>query len=635
MAQDFDVTKSRRNKKCGRQVLRKKIAYAVKQEQFSEAKDPLTRRSISCDEVEEYITAINVGNSAKFGIMKLSQLNLDVCCVENTFTSSRGGEYALSPITLLHAAVLSRRSKIVLALLRAGANPSVVPSTVTSSETNTSFSLSNISPISCASLLSIPTPYAVWLVEQVIMRYVIVPSDFACDVCGGTCASSLCADAATIAVSWSSCGHMTCHQCSWRHAANHSASKHTMQPYAEQSSDEIPEELVELTITLAEIPSCKYSYSCPVCGLAYDDDESPSAFSASSRVSGLLSQQLFAALPLLPSTEKASKATFRSAPYKTTVRVNMGTCQSSRLLEAYKAIAAGEEYRWHALMSAGCDVSCALNEYNLSAVEVSAMFNQYDILKYILESAVVPTDAGAALIENDVFQEKMRAAYTIAYHRHHRLLLHLLKSYTVSPADIPLYPALSTAITPSRCTLTELQIDVHHAGYGSFIVDNAFSDAFLRFVSSLLLSQPLAEQCKSSCSNRYYYCDAAGFVSRVIEMVLQQVKKTSGCDLAVSKVMPYMRLLEYVTPGGALPPHIDLSHKCLHTNISSTHTFILYLSSCDSGGETALLESLSGEALVAVKPVRGRLLVFPHICPHAGLKVECVPKLLLRGEMYY
>jgi hypothetical protein len=34
-------------------------------------------------------------------------------------------------------------------------------------------------------------------------------------------------------------------------------------------------------------------------------------------------------------------------------------------------------------------------------------------------------------------------------------------------------------------------------------------------------------------------------------------------------------------------------------------------------------------------PVRGRLFIFPHECPHAGRPVVDVPKLLLRGECYF
>ncbi len=34
-----------------------------------------------------------------------------------------------------------------------------------------------------------------------------------------------------------------------------------------------------------------------------------------------------------------------------------------------------------------------------------------------------------------------------------------------------------------------------------------------------------------------------------------------------------------------------------------------------------------------VTPRRGRLLVFPHVCPHEGRAVLDIPKLLLRGEL--
>ena len=44
--------------------------------------------------------------------------------------------------------------------------------------------------------------------------------------------------------------------------------------------------------------------------------------------------------------------------------------------------------------------------------------------------------------------------------------------------------------------------------------------------------------------------------------------------------------------------------------------------------------SASGQVLARVEPRRGRLLVFPHACPHAGLAVIDAPKLLLRGEFY-
>jgi len=63
-----------------------------------------------------------------------------------------------------------------------------------------------------------------------------------------------------------------------------------------------------------------------------------------------------------------------------------------------------------------------------------------------------------------------------------------------------------------------------------------------------------------------------------------------------------------------------------------------------ASGETALLRRLptdrgfsggSGDnALAVVAPVRGRLLLFPHLCPHEGRAVVDAPKVFLRGELY-
>jgi hypothetical protein len=85
----------------------------------------------------------------------------------------------------------------------------------------------------------------------------------------------------------------------------------------------------------------------------------------------------------------------------------------------------------------------------------------------------------------------------------------------------------------------------------------------------------------------------------------------------------------------------------------STHTFILYLTTVDRGGETVLLDHLPSAKkigghqnnnndsilldhkiiLYAVKPVKGRLFVFPHACPHAGQSVVTGSKLILRGDI--
>lgn len=137
---------------------------------------------------------------------------------------------------------------------------------------------------------------------------------------------------------------------------------------------------------------------------------------------------------------------------------------------------------------------------------------------------------------------------------------------------------------------------------------------------------------------------------------------------------PLMRFLAYERVGGGLPAHIDLtrslpssqifidrkkideidSNDVSDPKILSTHTFILYLTDCEEGGETVFLRSMKKSVLennedgnysnahvllgppdnliTSVKPKRGRLLLFPHNYVHAGLPVKSVPKLLLRGE---
>jgi hypothetical protein len=79
------------------------------------------------------------------------------------------------------------------------------------------------------------------------------------------------------------------------------------------------------------------------------------------------------------------------------------------------------------------------------------------------------------------------------------------------------------------------------------------------------------------------------------------------------------------------------------TGRRSTHTFLMYLTDCEQGGETILLKDLKREnrqdenevlALAKVQPRRGRLLLFPHLCPHEGLPIrELYPKVLVRGEV--
>ena len=92
----------------------------------------------------------------------------------------------------------------------------------------------------------------------------------------------------------------------------------------------------------------------------------------------------------------------------------------------------------------------------------------------------------------------------------------------------------------------------------------------------------------------------------------------------------------YTEAGGGLPPHTDLARTDARGR-TSKHTFILYLTDCHTGGTTVLLDRLPQPCtpIACVTPKRGRLFVFPHLCPHMAVAVDTpeLPKIILRGEM--
>ena len=109
---------------------------------------------------------------------------------------------------------------------------------------------------------------------------------------------------------------------------------------------------------------------------------------------------------------------------------------------------------------------------------------------------------------------------------------------------------------------------------------------------------------------------------------------------------PLMRFLHYPDAGGTLPAHVDLPRVV--DGVRTTHSFLLYLTDCEHGGETLLLEARRGDEKLATRggvapgerqtvarsaPRRGRLLVMPHACPHSAAPVVSAPKLLIRGEV--
>ena len=236
-------------------------------------------------------------------------------------------------------------------------------------------------------------------------------------------------------------------------------------------------------------------------------------------------------------------------------------------------------------------------------------------------------------------------------------------------------------------------------GGAGAVFDDCFSEEFLESLERIMGALPAVE-CASgtySSATRSYYFDLDNYVGGAISQLLQLTAASgsegdgharartasavegvhrTGCGFS----FPHLRLLHYRHAGGRLVPHVDLSKRdfvrrehsasVLPTSAVaeptpkepgrqrrtveavSTHTFLLYLTSCEEGGETVMLSKLVADlaygknviqgrveelerigagVIAAIKPKRGRLLIFPHSCPHAGAAVTR-PKMLIRGE---
>ena len=201
-----------------------------------------------------------------------------------------------------------------------------------------------------------------------------------------------------------------------------------------------------------------------------------------------------------------------------------------------------------------------------------------------------------------------------------------------------------------------------YPGAGAFYIDNIFPERVMEALDDLRRSLPVARSDKTLkqekerlCSERSYFCEAEGALrsalsaavtSALVGMKLETREldtegsmsshTTSPRSPIVPVFLPHMRFLNYAVSGARLAPHTDLS-RVDHSGsgLRSTHTFLLYMTDCAKGGETALLKDLKksgAPALAKVDPRRGRLFLFPHACPHEGMEVVSAPKVLLRGE---
>lgn len=337
----------------------------------------------------------------------------------------------------------------------------------------------------------------------------------------------------------------------------------------------------------------------------------------------------------------------------------LGISRQQRTDKLHAAAAAGRPLRVASLLRAGCFAD-ARDEYGRTSLFVAAACGRLRTARLLLCFGAdgAARDAGSA------------SPASAAAFAGHTQVAAWLRAACAARGDervedlccIEGFHALSVACSPAAAhVVTLIPTASGHAGGGAAFADGCCDESFLSRLEALFASLPLSQPCAPTASDRAAFADSIGWVRAGLEGALRRGKSalvaqgrddvdgTSGhaFDVVVTAA-PVMRFLRYARSGGRLAPHTDLS-RAVPPRGKSTHTFVLFLSTSPpgGGGETRLLRCASAAATAAaaggggcasnvwaaVAPVRGRLLLFPHMCPHDGAPVVVPPKLLLRGEM--
>lgn len=320
----------------------------------------------------------------------------------------------------------------------------------------------------------------------------------------------------------------------------------------------------------------------------------------------------------------------------------------------FRAVASSSVQLVITYLSDGIDVNMQ-NEYGQTPLYIACWKGSFEVVRWLLEF-------GAEL---NIYANGGSSCCSIARGLGRIDVMELLLEYHDQPMPIDDESPAPHRNKDDFKVTTLIDENLDHPGAGACIVDNALSDEQLCFLDSLQQSLPVIEACdedvgkqselmdsrsKSDKSSyrpsRSYYCDIFGGVQKMLQGCIIAARQSLPREhhgnvsspindtLAPTSVFQHIRFLRYERKGGILPPHVDLCRVDEKSGQRSTHTFILYLTDCEHGGGTALLDELSSPTLLAVaQPQRGRALIFPHNTPHSGLEVDCVPKVLLRGEV--
>ena len=303
----------------------------------------------------------------------------------------------------------------------------------------------------------------------------------------------------------------------------------------------------------------------------------------------------------------------------------LGSSKEVRRDKFLRSIESGNLLSVSCCLEAGVDIDMT-NEYSQTALYIACWRGHLDIINKLLDWGADPK------IQANGGMSCWNAAQRHAGMQHNGISELLLeKNGTIREyLEIEKYGGNKDCAAKM---LIETKSD--HEGAGSFIIDECLNRNVLQNLDKVFQSIPvhisekeLKQKKSKPCSKRSYFCDSEGaFIEELAKIV-----RDSSDEIKDVYFFPHMRFLNYDQPTGWLAPHTDLPRTDVVSGIRSTHTFILYMTDCDEGGETALLvDQKSCEVLTKVNPRRGRLFLFPHECPHEGCET-ITQKILLRGE---
>ena len=589
-------------------IQRRLVLYAVANDEI------INRRIITNEELDNFYQSILRNNSCVFSIGRLANLLLNEVYVPSSVLSQTlyidqykelEDKYC-KQITLLDASCYYCRDNITLALIKAGAIPTFHCDINGYNDKIQQVQKKLLNP-------SLSQSFIVWVVLNYFKFNIGINNtdDIICECC--TSINSQ--------LHLQPCSHRICQPCYW-------------------DSFLIRKEFDDMCCPICNsILNCKHE-TLKLCPSNLDVAELPSENSKNIADRSL---NLWLRLPesitesseydlgagrlnKISRSEKLKNKTFQALPMCLLQQKLIGTLREKRCEELHKAALQNNWRRMKIIIDAGVDINC-INEYGQTCLFVATCKKNYESMNLLLRcgaSEVIRDNAG--YLASDVanhFNDKISLSFF--ENREFSEVYHL---YNRISEKEDFYVGNITTLIPQNAGLK---------GAGSYMIDGSFDETFLMNLEKLFYSLPIAKAEKKSCSNRSYYCDSIGWIKEKIAQVLKDASKSINETNFCSNAFDEMRFLHYEYVGGNLPLHVDLSRR--EGTISSTHTFILYLQTCGHGGETILYDQLFncqqvGVELARVQPVRGRLLVFPHVCPHAGNATLEVPKILLRGELY-